>query len=267
MEENGKERIQCISHPGLQTPLPQSEQLHAAMSKALGSEDHSSHDHSAHGQAAAIPGVVLPSAGGLRALEELVIAMNPQARQVLSDSIALYASSIASDDRTPRALHGSAEAPVWVTDFTDPLCSHCASLHHLISQKITGVAERQYGKPATAGAALQGEHTDEPDDRQDKTDQNLIAGIVDAVVILSDELWRSNFGAREDVLGETVLMDGESVEIVGVMPPGLSFPQALGRRCFILLMMVRSPRCATTIGNLCFPNNGHMGSMCGRNRW
>ena len=45
------------------------------------------------------------------------------------------------------------------------------------------------------------------------------------VVILSDELWRSNFGGREDVLGETVLMDGESVEIVGVMPPRLNFPQ------------------------------------------
>ncbi len=44
------------------------------------------------------------------------------------------------------------------------------------------------------------------------------------VVILSDELWRSNFGARQDVLGETVLMDSESVEIVGVMPPGLNFP-------------------------------------------
>ncbi len=123
----------ALLYPGLQTPLPQSEQLQAAMSKALGSEDHSSHDHSAHGQAAAIPGVVLPSAGGLRALEELVIAMNPQARQVLSDSIALYASSIVSNDRTPRALHGSAEAPVWVTDFTDPLCSHCASLHSVLA--------------------------------------------------------------------------------------------------------------------------------------
>ena len=44
------------------------------------------------------------------------------------------------------------------------------------------------------------------------------------VVILSDNLWRSNFGARADVIGETVSMDGETVEIVGVMPPGITFP-------------------------------------------
>ena len=41
------------------------------------------------------------------------------------------------------------------------------------------------------------------------------------VVILSDELWRSNFGAREDILGETVLMDSESVEIVRMWSMGV----------------------------------------------
>lgn len=44
------------------------------------------------------------------------------------------------------------------------------------------------------------------------------------VVILSDGLWRRNFGARADVIGETVLVDGVSAEIVGVVPPGVSFP-------------------------------------------
>ncbi len=45
------------------------------------------------------------------------------------------------------------------------------------------------------------------------------------VVILSDGLWRRNFGARTDVIGETVLIDGISAEIVGVMPPGMVFPR------------------------------------------
>jgi len=45
------------------------------------------------------------------------------------------------------------------------------------------------------------------------------------VVILSDGLWRRNFGARTDVIGETVQIDGVSAEIVGVMPPGLVFPR------------------------------------------
>ena len=46
-----------------------------------------------------------------------------------------------------------------------------------------------------------------------------------AVVILSESLWRSNFGGRTDVIGETVLIDSESAEIVGVMPANLTFPE------------------------------------------
>ena len=45
------------------------------------------------------------------------------------------------------------------------------------------------------------------------------------VIVLSDGLWRSRFGAEPGVVGRTVDLDGESVEIVGVMPPGFSFSQ------------------------------------------
>ncbi len=47
-----------------------------------------------------------------------------------------------------------------------------------------------------------------------------------SVIILSDALWRGNFGSRPDVIGERLLMDGEQVEIVGVMPESLKFPDA-----------------------------------------
>ncbi len=52
-------------------------------------------------------------------------------------------------------------------------------------------------------------------------------GLPDAppVAILSDGLWRRNFGARTDVIGETVQVDGVSSEIVGVMPPEMVFPR------------------------------------------
>ncbi len=39
------------------------------------------------------------------------------------------------------------------------------------------------------------------------------------VVILSDRFWRERFDARADVLGRTVLIDGRSASIVGVLPP------------------------------------------------
>jgi putative ABC transport system permease protein len=41
-----------------------------------------------------------------------------------------------------------------------------------------------------------------------------------ALVILSNDLWRSAFGARRDVVGRTIEIDGLSREVIGVMPAG-----------------------------------------------
>ena len=48
----------------------------------------------------------------------------------------------------------------------------------------------------------------------------------DAVIILSDALWRRRFSRDPLVLGRTVNLDGRSHEIVGVMPPSFAFPDA-----------------------------------------
>jgi predicted permease len=45
------------------------------------------------------------------------------------------------------------------------------------------------------------------------------------VVLLSDGLWRRRFGADRGVLGRKLVMNGQSNEIVGVMPPGFNMPQ------------------------------------------
>jgi putative ABC transport system permease protein len=47
---------------------------------------------------------------------------------------------------------------------------------------------------------------------------------VDKAVILSDALWRTDFGADPNVLGKGVRVNGRSGTIVGVMPPKFSFP-------------------------------------------
>ena len=57
-------------------------------------------------------------------------------------------------------------------------------------------------------------------------------GLVDAdgdgggadVVVLGDGLWRRRFGARPDVVGSTMRMDGKPFTIVGVAPPDLNLP-------------------------------------------
>jgi putative ABC transport system permease protein len=52
----------------------------------------------------------------------------------------------------------------------------------------------------------------------------------DRVLILSDAFWRQRFGGRQDVLGQSISLDGETYLVVGVMPPKFSFP--LGRNAF-----------------------------------
>lgn len=44
------------------------------------------------------------------------------------------------------------------------------------------------------------------------------------LVVLSDGFWRERFGADPHALGKTMVMDGDSYVIVGVMPAGFQFP-------------------------------------------
>jgi putative ABC transport system permease protein len=52
------------------------------------------------------------------------------------------------------------------------------------------------------------------------------------VVVLSHATWRDRFGAAEDVVGETLQLDGEAHEVIGVLPEGFSFPLLAGTDVF-----------------------------------
>lgn len=44
------------------------------------------------------------------------------------------------------------------------------------------------------------------------------------VAVLLYDAWRSRFGGDREVIGRSIELDGESTEIIGVMPPGFSYP-------------------------------------------
>jgi predicted permease len=48
----------------------------------------------------------------------------------------------------------------------------------------------------------------------------------DHEVILTDSFWRSEFHADPSILGKAIALDGDSYEIVGVLPASFHFPQA-----------------------------------------
>jgi putative ABC transport system permease protein len=43
-------------------------------------------------------------------------------------------------------------------------------------------------------------------------------------VVISDGLWHSRFGSQPDIVGRTILLDGKSCAVVGVMPAGFNYP-------------------------------------------
>ena len=45
------------------------------------------------------------------------------------------------------------------------------------------------------------------------------------VAVISDGLWQRRFGAGGDVIGKQLMLDGDSYTVVGIMPPGFSFPE------------------------------------------
>ncbi|HUP64319.1 MAG TPA: ADOP family duplicated permease [Thermoanaerobaculia bacterium] len=49
-------------------------------------------------------------------------------------------------------------------------------------------------------------------------------GIAAGVVLISHGAWLSRFGGRDDVLGESLTLNGRRVTVVGVLPAGLRFP-------------------------------------------
>ena len=46
----------------------------------------------------------------------------------------------------------------------------------------------------------------------------------DNVVILTDRFWARRFGSDPNIVGRTIQLDGKSVQVVGVMPPGFDHP-------------------------------------------
>ena len=45
------------------------------------------------------------------------------------------------------------------------------------------------------------------------------------VVVLSDRFWRTRFGSDPGIVGQRLQLDGQSVEVIGVMPPAFEHPR------------------------------------------
>jgi hypothetical protein len=110
-----------LLYPGLKTPKTSGEAGRRAIEEAL-----------ARSETTSIP---TPRPGDdvrTRQISEMIGSLDPSLRQTLADSLAIYRASGVSEPPPPRAFVGSDLAPVKITEFTDILCEHCATLHETL---------------------------------------------------------------------------------------------------------------------------------------
>jgi putative ABC transport system permease protein len=143
------------------------------------------------------------------------------------DSILLRPLPYANSDRLVVALHGAAgNGPLSPADFFD-YRRDARSFERLGAAQAWGVTMGGGERPIRLdGLTVSGDLFDllgvapalgrtlvEADDRPGH----------DRVVVISDNLWRTRFGADRGIVGRTVSINGTPYAIVGVMPPGFRF--------------------------------------------
>jgi predicted permease len=70
---------------------------------------------------------------------------------------------------------------------------------------------------------------------------------LESVVIITHGLWQRRFGGSAAVLGRSMLVNGRSLIVVGVMPPGFAFPERAA--LYVPLRWETSPRSQRTVSS------------------
>jgi len=144
------------------------------------------------------------------------------------DALLLRALPFAAEDRLvspeslPLTLEGFPEGPGDAYPFADELPSferlaawtRPSGVNLLLGTEPERVEASQvtFGFFATLGVNMAlGRGFLESDDRR--------------VVVLGPRLWRTRFGGDEDIVGSSVAINGQSVTVIGVAPPGFALPE------------------------------------------
>ena len=74
-------------------------------------------------------------------------------------------------------------------------------------------------------------------------------GLSNNLVILSDATWLSHFGGRTDIVGLTIFLDKKPFVVIGVMPPGFTFPVSRVEAWVLSPLTVASMEDRSVVGN------------------
>ncbi|HEY4100482.1 MAG TPA: ABC transporter permease [Gemmatimonadales bacterium] len=133
-----------------------------------------------------------------------------------------------TEENVDRGWHLNVAAPANYLDWKDQVAAFkdvAAYIPYFDTVTLTGQGEPR----AIDGATVTGNFFSVLGVRAARgrtfTDQETWSGGT-IVAIISDRLWRTQFGADPAVVGRTVQLAGTGAEIVGIMPPGFTYPSA-----------------------------------------
>jgi serine/threonine-protein kinase len=158
--------------PGLRTPLSQAEagkQVLEQIAQQDGQPDREQEEAESAASANAPPSGphgAPPLEDSIASLSELLDQLPPDLKQAFSDELHRFSKAEHVPLRKPRALIGPSTAPVRITEFTDVLCGHCATLHDTVTQLSQAVPPgsfsleaRHFPLDSACNPELEGEST------------------------------------------------------------------------------------------------------------
>jgi serine/threonine-protein kinase len=119
--------------------------------------------------ARAMESVKLPSDASLdeREIVSFIASLPPDAKQMLSDTLAAYAAGPLLTPPPARTVMGSANPRLQITEFSDTLCPHCAKTHELLvdlrrrfGPDAFSLAPHQYPLDPACNSEIHGGHGD-----------------------------------------------------------------------------------------------------------
>jgi len=137
-------------YPGLQTPRGQADAERQAVADAIeNGASESQRLDSQRPESQRMPAWLAAGNGTGdpardRQLRQLIGSLSAPMRQGMADSLWAYANAPALPAEAPRRVEGPSQAPVRIVEFTDTLCTHCASLHETFEYLRTVVDEESF---------------------------------------------------------------------------------------------------------------------------
>lgn len=122
----------------------------------------------------------------------------------------------------PRAFVGAANFRDWQQQST--VFEDMGMVRNIFNANLTGEGEPERVQGALVTASLFKTLQVQPVLGRAFREEEEEVGRKDAVVILSDGLWRRRYGGDKNIIGRNILMDGRPVTVVGVMGPQFRYP-------------------------------------------